>query len=177
MRCAGFLRPGFAAGLAALALCHGAAAAELPPIVSEGMVDAPPAAVWQAWTTAEGLRSWLAPQADIELRIGGLMRTNYNAAGTLGDEGTIENRVLAFDPGRMFAIQVAKALKGFPFPNAVKSMWTVVYLSEVEPGRTQVRAVGLGFGDDDESRRMREFFQKGNDYTLLSLRKRFAKER
>src|SRR5690349_5860849 len=85
-----------------------ALAADAEPIVAEAVVDAPIAAVWNAWTTADGLRAWLAPHADIDLRVGGLMRSNYNAQGRLGDEGTIENRVLAYEPQRMLAIQVAR---------------------------------------------------------------------
>lgn len=154
-------------------LASSAAAAELAPILSEGIVKAPPSAVWKAWTTSEGLRSWLAPLAEIDLRIDGLMRTNYNAKGALGDDGTIENRILSFEPERMLSIKVAKAPASFPFPNAVKDMWTVIYLQEQEGGRTLVRAVGLGFTDDPESVRMREFFQKGNDFTLQELQKHF----
>ena len=150
-----------------------ALAAQLPPVVSEGTVDAPPADVWRAWTTAEGMRSWLAPKADIDLRIDGLMRANYNPLGELGDDSTIENRILAFDPERMFAIRVAKAPKSFPFPNAVQKMWTVVYFSPDGAGKTFIRAIGHGFTDDPESARMRDFFQKGNDYTLAELFKRF----
>jgi uncharacterized protein YndB with AHSA1/START domain len=148
-------------------------AAQLPPVVSEGIIDAPPAEVWRAWTTAEGMRSWLAPKADIDLRIDGLMRANYNPKGELGDDSTIENKILAFDPERMFAIRVAKAPQSFPFPNAVQKMWTVVYFSDLGAGKTFVRAIGHGFTDDPESARMRDFFQKGNDYTLAELFKRF----
>ena len=150
-------------------------AAQLPPVVSEGIVDAPLAEVWKAWTTAEGMRSWLAPKADIDLRIDGLMRSNYNPKGELGDDSTIENKILAFDPERMFAIRVAKAPTSFPFPNAVQKMWTVVYLSENGAGQTFVRAVGHGFTDDPESARMRDYFQRGNDYTLGALVKRFKR--
>lgn len=150
-------------------------AADLPPIVSEVIINASQKEVWRAWTTAEGLKSWLAPLAEIDLRIDGLMRTNYNASGQLGDAGTIENRILVFEPDKLLAIKVAKAPKTFPFPNAVQSMWTIIYLSEATNGQTHVRAVGLGFTDSPESARMREFFQKGNDYTLEELRKHFAK--
>ncbi len=150
-------------------------AADLPPVVSEGVVNAPPAEVWRAWTTAEGMKSWLAPKADIDLRIDGLMRTNYNPKAELGDDGTIENRILAFDPERMFAIKVARAPKTFPFPEAVKRMWTVVYLIDQGAGQTLVRAVGHGFTDDPESSKMRDFFQRGNDYTLGELQRRFAR--
>ena len=121
------------------------------------------------------MRSWLAPVADIDLRIDGVMRTNYNPNCKLGDDGTIENRIPAFDPEHMFAVKVTKAPKSFPFPTTVKRMWTVVYFAEQGTGQTLVRAVGHGFTDDPESTRMREFFQKGNDYTLAELRKHFAK--
>lgn len=113
--------------------------------------------------------------ADIDLRIDGLMRTHYKASGQLDDEGSIANRILAFEPERLLAIKVAKAPKTFPFPKAVQAMWTVIHLRETPEGQTHVRAVGLGFTDDPESSRMREFFQKGNDYTLAKLRERFAK--
>jgi uncharacterized protein YndB with AHSA1/START domain len=149
--------------------------ADLPPVVTEGLVNASAGEIWRAWTTPDGMRSWLAPVADIDLRIDGLMRTNYNPNGKLEDDGTIENRILAFDPEHMFAIKVAKAPKSFPFPIAVQKMWTVVYFTEQGTGQTLVRAVGHGFTDDPESTRMREFFQKGNDFTLSELRKRFAK--
>jgi uncharacterized protein YndB with AHSA1/START domain len=164
-----------AAALAAILLPISGFAADLPPIVTEGIVNASPSEVWRAWTTPEGLRSWLAPVADIDLRIDGLVRTNYNPNGNLGDDGTIENRIIAFEPDHMLAMKVAKAPKSFPFPNAVQGMWTVVYLTGQGGRQTLVRTVGLGFTDDPESTRMRDFFQKGNDYTLSELRKRFDK--
>jgi hypothetical protein len=39
---------------------------------------------------------------------------------------------------------------------------------------TRVRGVSLGFGDDEESKKMREFFKRGNAVTLEELQKRFA---
>ena len=161
--------------LAALAISNSVSAADLPPVVSEGVVDAPRGEVWRAWTTSAGLQSWLAPVADIDLRLDGLMRTNYKPGGTLNDAGAIENRILAFEPERLLVIKVSKAPNSFPFPKAVQSMWTVIYLNDAEPGKTRVRAVGLGFTDDAESTKMREFFQRGNDYTLEELRQHFRK--
>jgi uncharacterized protein YndB with AHSA1/START domain len=157
------------------ALAAGSARAQnVEPIVSEAVIEAPVEAVWAAWSTGEGLRGWLAPHADIDMRIGGLMRASYDARATLGDASTIENAVLSFEPGRMLSIKVAKAPDGFPFPDAIQHMWTVIYLEPVESGRTRIRVVGLGFGPDDESLRMRDFFQRGNDFTVLELQKHFA---
>ena len=152
----------------------GGAAQDTSPIVSEAIVEAPLDAVWAAWTTSDGLRSWLAPHAAIDLRLGGLMRTNYNVRGALDDPQTIENRVLSYDPGRMLSIKVAKAPDSFPFPNAIQEMWTVIYLEEAGTGRTRVRVVGLGFGAGDESQKMRAFFERGNALTLEGLQRHFS---
>jgi uncharacterized protein YndB with AHSA1/START domain len=143
-------------------------------ITTEGMIDAPVADVWSAWTTTSGLKGWLAPHAEIELRIDGLMRTNYDPEGSLGDSGTIENRVLAFDPERMLSIRVATAPANFPFKARVSEMWTVLYFQPTTEGKTLLRIVGLGFGGDAESQKMKAFFKQGNDYTLTQLRKHFT---
>ena len=158
-----------------------AAAAAVPaagqtPLVHEAIVEAPAEQVWAAFTTAEGLRSWMAPHVEIDLRVGGLMRTNYNASGSLGDPATITNRLLAFDPQRMLAMQVSRPPDGLPFPNAIRQMWTVIYFDRVDDRRTRVRSVGLGFTDDPESQKMRAFFDQGNAATLKALQKRFAAE-
>ena len=102
------------------------------------------------------------------------MRTNYNAQGKLGDPGTIENVILSFEPQRMISIKVAKPPANFPFPNAVREMWTVLYFSPAGPSRTNVREVTLGFGPDPESQRMRAFFNQGNATTLNQLQRHFA---
>lgn len=149
-------------------------AQDINPVVSVGIVEAPVDTVWAAWATSAGLRSWLAPHADIDLRVGGLMRTNYDANGSLGDSKTIDNRILSLDPRRMLSIQVSKAPDGFPFVNAIQHMWTVVYLDPVGRNRTRVRVVGLGFRPDAESQRMRAFFERGNALTVQQLQRHFA---
>jgi len=52
-------------------------------------------------------------------------------------------------------------------------MWTVVYFQPLEPGMTNVRIVGMGFGEDEASRKMRDFFKEGNGWTLEQLQKKF----
>lgn len=143
-------------------------------IVSEARVAAPLAAVWGAWTTDEGLRSWLAPHASIDLRVGGSMRANYLSDGVLGDARTIENAVLSFDPERMLSIRVISAPDDFPFAREVESMWSVIYFEEAGNDETLVRVVSVGFGADEPSQRMRAFFQQGNAATLEQLQQRFA---
>ena len=120
-------------------------------IVSEGVIDAPVAAVWKAWTTKEGLKSWMAPVADIDLRLDGLMRANYNANGTLDDAASIHNRILAFEPERLLSIRVAKTPEKFPFKADIGAMWTVLHFMPTADGKTHLRVVGLGFGPEESA--------------------------
>ena len=156
--------------------CAQVSAQNEAPIVHEGVVEAPLEQVWTAFTTSAGLRSWLAPHAEIDLRVGGLMRANYNPDGRIGDAGTIENVILSFDPPRMISIKVARPPAGFPFPNAVRTMWTVIYFSSAGPSSTSVREVTLGFTRDPESQRMRAFFAQGNATTFAQLQRHFASQ-
>ncbi len=159
----------------ALILLGPIAAVAQEPIAADGIINAPVGQVWKAWATSEGLRSWLAPHADIDARIGGLMRANYDQKGSLGDSNTIENRVLSLEPERMLSIQVARAPESFPFKARVGEMWTVMYFSPIAGDKTHVRIVGLGFKPDSEAQQMRDFFKRGNEFTLSQLQEHFAK--
>jgi uncharacterized protein YndB with AHSA1/START domain len=143
-------------------------------LVHEGVVAAPLKEVWAAFTTSEGQESWMVAHSEIELRIGGRMRTHYDPKGTIGDAKTIENTIISYDPERMLSIRVTKQPEGFPFPNAVRGMWTVIYFEAADPRSTRVRIVAMGFGDDEESKKMRAFFDRGNAFTLKKLQERFA---
>ena len=106
--------------------------AEVPSgeVVTEGIIDAPVEAVWAALTTKEGQESWNVAHAEIDLKIGGAMRTHYDQSGKIGDPQTIENTILCFEPKRMLAIQVKSPPANFPFKNAIQKMWTVIHLEE-----------------------------------------------
>ena len=144
------------------------------PLVHEATINAPLDQVWTAYTTKAGLESWMAAHAEIDLKIGGKMKTRYDPKGSVDDAKAIENTILSYEPKRMLSFKVTKAPQGFPFPNAITKMWSVLYFEPQGDKATRVRGVSLGFGDDEESMKMREFFNRGNAITLDHLQKRFA---
>jgi uncharacterized protein YndB with AHSA1/START domain len=95
----------------------------------------------------------------------------------LGDEETIVNRILAYEPQRMIAMRIERPPKTFPFKEAWKTTWTVVTLTDVGNNRTHVRAASMGFGTDEESMAMRRFFEAGNASTLKALQDHFERTR
>ena len=146
---------------------------EAPSFVNEGILNAPVAEVWKVWTSGEGYKAVGVALADVDFRIGGLIRSRYSADGVLGDDGTIENRIIAYEPQRMIAIRIERPPRSFPFHEAWKHTWTVVTLSDAGNGRTHLRVASMGFGTDPESLAMKEFFVKGNQQTLDTLAKHF----
>ena len=159
------------------ALSVPAAAQDVTPVTVDGSVGAPVNAVWDAWTTNEGLRSWLTPQADIDLRVGGLIRTNYREQERLGDPGTIVYTILAVEPRRVLALQITGPPSNFPFPTIVQKMSTVLYFLAVDDQVSRVRIVSGPFGADEESQRMRAFFETGNAILMDQLQRHFLAKR
>ena len=147
--------------------------ADTQPLITEAIINAPASEVWRLFTTREGMESWMVAHAAIELKVGGLMRTHYDPKGALGDPNTIVNQILSFEPERMLSIKVQQAPANFPLGDAVRDTWTVIYFQPLEPGMTNVRIVGLGYGEDAESQKLREHFRKGNAWTLEQLQKKF----
>jgi uncharacterized protein YndB with AHSA1/START domain len=149
---------------------------DAPSFVNEAVLNAPEATVWKIWTSNEGYK-WLGvAHAEVDFRIGGLIRSHYQATGVLGDDQTIVNRIIAYEPRRMVAIRIERPPKTFPFKEAWKSTWTVVTLKDLGNRQTHIRIASLGYGTDEESMAMRRFFETGNAYTLKVLQKRFDSE-
>jgi len=155
--------------LALLILAEAAAAADEPRAVAAAEIEAPVAEVWNAFTNSEGLRRWWAPLAEIELAIGGAIRSSFDPGGSLGDEGTIVHTILAFDPGRMIALRPTGYPDAFPFAAAMRATWTVFYLDEVASMRTRITIVGLGYSNDDDSQKLRAFFEPANAELMRRL--------
>jgi uncharacterized protein YndB with AHSA1/START domain len=157
--------------LAGAAQAHGA-----EPLVTVGVIDAPVADIWSIWTTKKGWESCLAAHAEVDLRVGGLIRSVHDPNATIGDDSTIENIILSYEPQRMLSFKVSKPPARFPFKTAIQQVWTVLRFESVDNAHTRLTCTMLGYGDDDESQRMRAFFERGNQCVLDKVRERFAHE-
>lgn len=153
-------------------VCHTSCAAQAQ--VTEGFINAPVAQVWRLFTTAEGFKATGVAKAEVDLRVGGAIRSHDDAKGALGDAESIENEILAFDPQRMLALRIAKAPASFPHPEAIKGTWTVIYFTQSGADMTHVKIVGLGYDDSAPSQALRAFLEKRNRGTLDHLAKPYA---
>jgi uncharacterized protein YndB with AHSA1/START domain len=171
-RAGAWLRLFFSLAVLSLAMStHTATAAE--PQVTEGFINASTPEVWRLFTTSEGYKLTGVAHAEVDLKIGGLIRTHYDPKGRLGDPGTIVNEILAYEPERMLAMRVKQPPAGFPYGDVIEGTWTVLYLNPAGENMTQVRIIGLGYTDQPQSQAMRKFFADGNRWTLDHIAKRY----
>lgn len=144
---------------------------EMPPLVHEAVMNVAPEKVWAVFSTSEGYKQFGIAKAEVDFRIGGKMRSHYSPDGELGDAGTIEQTILAYEPMRMVAWRCTKVPEGFPFPDAMAKTWAVAYIDDLGDGRTRLTLKGMGYDDADEgSVKMRAFFDAGNAWSMEKLR-------
>lgn len=143
-------------------------------LVHELAVPASRDAVWEAFTTSEGLMTWAVPFARVDFRLGGIWESSYDAQAKPGAEGNIRTRYLSYVPGRMFAMQALAAPPGFPHPEVLPDLFSVVEFEPVGADTTLVRMYGVGYRDTPAHTAVRRMFRDANAWTLRMLHRRFT---
>lgn len=139
-------------------------------------VAAPMAAVWEALTTGAGWRSWAAPFAEVDYRLGGIIETSYQAGARAGAPGNIRNQIVAYVPQRLLAIRNVQAPPNTPFDAAAfQALHTAVLLDAIDAGRTRVTTVMSGLRSGEPWDGVLKHFRWGNAWTLEKLKERFDK--
>jgi uncharacterized protein YndB with AHSA1/START domain len=139
----------------------------------EIVVNGSLADVWNALTTSEGLRSFMAPAVRVELKTGGRFDSNYRPGSTPDDPDSIHNQVLNYVPMEMFSIKVGLT-KQFPArPREAGTLFAVLNLRDGGSGQVLVIESMLGWGAGADWDQVYSFFDRGNAFTLAELAKRF----
>src|SRR5262245_30917950 len=141
-------------------------------LVKDVTVKASVREVWNAWTTAEGVKSFFARDAKIEAVAGGAYEIYFSPEAPEGSRGAEGCRVLAVDPLRSLAFDWSAP----PTMPEVRKKRTNVQIQLVEKGpkETEVRLVSLGWGTGDEWVKAHQYFDKAWSFVLGNLQKRFA---
>ncbi len=139
----------------------------------EAVIPAPVADVWDAFATAEGMLPWMRLKAaEVDLRVGGAIRTSYTEE-VLGGPSTIVQRILSYEPERMLSLQLEKAPEGAGF-DFLRSTWAVMYFESLGPSETRIRIVGLGYGTGPEWDRAYAHFEQANPMVFELLKQHLS---
>ena len=142
-------------------------------LMHEAVVDAAPAEVWTAISTAEGWKSWAVPVAWAPAP--DTIETSYTPTAKPGDPSTIRQQVLLRVPRRLMVFRTVKAPAGFPDFDTYSKVVSAFELEPAGDGRTRGRLTGTGYDDSEAGRRLLGFFEKGNQASLDALKARFAR--
>jgi len=152
------------------------AAAE-DPVVNEAVIDGSADEIWRLITTKRGMESWMVPHADVDLRVGGFVRTNHAPDGKIGDPRTVTNRILALQPKQKLSFQIAELPEGIPMIASLLGTWYEIQLKPLTRSQTRVRCVGRGFPGGPTGFAARAFADRGNEWALQQLQKVFVDRR
>jgi uncharacterized protein YndB with AHSA1/START domain len=158
------------AALLASLLAVTATAAERA-IDKEALIPAGVDAVWQAWTTTEGITSFFAPGARVEARVGGPFEIHMDPGAAPGSRGADDMRILALQPPRMLSFD----WNAPPHLAQVRQQRTfvVVRLHPVDEKTTRVTLHHTGWGDGGEWDQAYSYFDRAWGAVLGNLRQRF----
>jgi uncharacterized protein YndB with AHSA1/START domain len=142
-------------------------------IRAEVTVEAGVNEVWEAWTTEAGIKTFLAPAGNVELRAGGPYEVFFNPEAEPGQKGGEGNRVLAFQPRRMLSF-TWNAPPSLPTVRPQRTH-VVVRLKELAPDQTQVTLTHDGWGEGGEWDQALAYFSRvWGEVVLPRLQYRFA---
>jgi len=137
-------------------------------------VDTPITEVWKAIATEEGIKTWMAPVAKLDLKTGGTVQTNYSTNSKIGDTGTISLGIINYIPEEMLIYQITL---NDVFPEKCrkedKNLQEIIQLKPLSKNKTKVSSTMVGWGQGKEWDETYTFFEKGNKWSYQQLVKRF----
>jgi len=128
-------------------------------------VPAARADVWKAFSTSDGLSTWLAPNSNVELKPGGEWMVHFPGGSTGG------SNIVSFVPEKEIVLE---ALAPDQFPTVRAQRTTARFELEDHGKGTLVRLTQTGWQDGDEWDRAYEYLTAGNAQLMATLHRRFV---
>lgn len=152
------------------------AAAQAAPrsLRKEAVISATPEDIYQAFTTTEGIKTFFAPDGNVECKPGGPYEIYFAPKAAPGVRGSDGCKMLAFLPNDMVSFSW-RAPASMPEAREGPATHVVVRIMPIDAGRTRVALVQEGWGKGGEWDEVYKYSHKAWDYVLNNLQKRFSK--
>jgi len=130
--------------------------------------------VWNCWTTEEGIKSFFAPECDIDLKIGGKYECYFTLTNPVGSRGSEDCKVLSYLPYKMLSFQWGGRAGKHPTVRQEKT-WVVIEFEKLNENRTRIVFTNLGYKDGAEWDDAYEFFSNAWASVLRQLKEKYEK--
>ncbi|MFT6042532.1 MAG: hypothetical protein ACI9C2_002715 [Gammaproteobacteria bacterium] len=133
-------------------------------LLQEVLVHAPVPQVWAAYTTNAGWQAWASPTVEIDLRVGGTIRTHYGPDAKVGDPGTNTIHILNYVPERLLTLQ-AEIAEFWPeiMKEDAQNLMNVIVFEDLAGEATRILSYGTGYRDSEEYAALMDFFIPANE--------------
>ena len=130
---------------------------------------APVEDAWRAYTTSEGWTAWASPKAEVDLRVGGTIRTAYQ--GDIGGSSTNTLHIVNYVPYRLLTLR-ADVTDNWPeiMQDDADKLSNVILFDEIADGVTRIQSFGIGYTDAPEYDQLMSFFIKANEGLYQNLK-------
>ena len=129
---------------------------------------------WKLLASGEGWKKWAAPVVSFNLKVGGLILTNYDKNKAVGDSGTIRLPIINYLEGEMITLKV---ILNETFSQKVRQedsdLQEVIQITDLGDKKTKVTSSMIGWGTGREWDNTYAFFSKGNKWSYEQLTKLF----
>lgn len=133
---------------------------------------------WEYFTKDELLKTWIAPQAHIELKTGGYIVTNYATDKPLDDPSSIRLGIINYLEKELITFKVE--LNGH-FSSQLqeddKNLQEIIQFIDLGRGKTKVISSMTGWGSGADWDKTYSFFDKGNEWTYKEFLKCFSAQK
>ncbi len=129
--------------------------------------------VWTAWTTTEGISSFFAPDADIELKVGGKFELYFMPDAPVGQRGAEGTKVLSFLPKEMLSFEWSAPPAVPTLRDANMRNWVVLRFEELGPAEVKLHVTHLGWGEGEDWDACFDYFSKAWPSVLKACQDRF----
>ena len=139
-------------------------------LIQEFTVNVALDSVWNAFTTKRGWESAFVAIAEIDLKMGGSIKTSYNKNAKIGDNSTIVNHIVNYVPKRILTLQ-PEISENFPefMKKESKRFYNVIYFEEIEERKSKVISFGIGYKNTPKYLSLMKFFIKGNEQSYVNM--------
>lgn len=167
-----------AATLASAALIGLASLGSLPVAAAERAIDkevvvaATAEQVWASWTSRDGIRAFMAPDAEVDARVGGAFHIHFDPLAAPGSKGADDMRYMALQAPKMLSFD----WNAPPHLAETRAQRTFVVLrfEPVDATHTRVRLHHTGWGDGGQWDQTYAYFDRAWGAVLGNLVKRYA---
>lgn len=139
-------------------------------LIQEFTVNVALDSVWNAFTTKKGWESAFVAISEVDLKVGGTIKSSYNKNAKIGDSTTIVNHIVNYVPKKILTLQ-PEISDNFPdfMKKESKDFYNVIYFKAISEYKTKVESYGIGYKNNPKYLSLLKFFIKGNEDSYLNL--------